>query len=146
MTLIRWRPYRSMESVQDEVNKVFDSFFGTPAMSGREDAWTPDVDIIEDKDSITVNVDIPGMKKDDIKVSVHDQSLTIRGERRYEKEDKDKNYHRTERMYGAFSRTFSLPSTVEGDRIKANYKDGVLKIELPKVEEVKPKEIPISVG
>lgn len=146
MTLIRWRPYRSMESVQDEVNKVFDSFFGTPAMSGREDVWTPDVDIIEDKDSITVNVDIPGMKKDDIKVSVHDQSLTIRGERRYEKEDKDKNYHRTERMYGAFSRTFSLPSTVEGDKIKANYKDGVLKIELPKVEEVKPKEIPISVG
>lgn len=146
MTLIRWRPYRSMESVQDEVNKVFDSFFGTPAMQGREDVWTPDVDIIEDKDSITVNVDIPGMKKDDIKVSVHDQSLTIRGERRYEKEDKDKNYHRTERMYGAFSRTFSLPSTVEGDKIKANYKDGVLKIELPKVEEVKPKEIPISVG
>jgi HSP20 family protein len=146
MTLIRWRPMRQMENIQDEVNRVFDSFFSTPMRRRGEDmgAWLPDVDIVEDKDRIDVQVDLPGMEKDDIKVSVEDNILTIKGERKSFKEEKDKTYHQVERTYGKFTRSFSLPSTVDGSKIKANYKNGVLKIELPKTEAVKPKEIPVS--
>lgn len=146
MTLIRWRPMRQMENIQDEVNRVFDSFFSTPMRRRGEDmgAWLPDVDIVEDKDRIDVQVDLPGMEKDDIKVSVEDNILTLKGERRSFKEEKEKTYHQVERTYGKFTRSFSLPSTVDGSKIKANYKNGVLKIELPKTEAVKPKEIPVS--
>jgi HSP20 family protein len=146
MTLIRWRPMRQMENIQDEVNRVFDSFFSTPMRRRGEDmgAWLPDVDIVEDKDRIDVQVDLPGMEKDDIKVSVEDNILTLKGERKSFKEEKEKTYHQVERTYGKFTRSFSLPSTVDGSKIKANYKNGVLKIELPKTEAVKPKEIPVS--
>jgi HSP20 family protein len=108
--------------------------------------WYPDVDIVESKDNIEVQVDLPGMEKDDIKVSVEDSILTIKGERKAMKEEKDKNYHQIERTYGTFTRSFSLPTSVEGQKIKANYKNGVLKIDLPKAEAVKPKEIPIDVS
>ncbi|HEQ99743.1 MAG TPA: Hsp20/alpha crystallin family protein [candidate division Zixibacteria bacterium] len=148
MTLIRWRPSRNLESIQDEVNRVFESFFNTPMRRRAEDVggWYPDVDIVEDKDNIEVQVDLPGMEKDDIKVSVEDSVLTIKGERKGMREEKDKNYHQIERTYGTFTRSFSLPTTVEGEKIKASYKNGVLKIDLPKAEAVKPKEIPISVS
>ena len=148
MTLIRWRPMRGLENVQDEVNRVFDSFFDIRPFARRseESGWYPEVDMIEDKDKVMVNVDLPGMKKEDIKVSVQDNTLTIKGERKAEKEEKDKNYHRVERLYGTFCRSFSLPGKVDGQKIKANYKNGVLSIDLPKAEEVKPKEIPIDVG
>lgn len=148
MTLIRWRPTRNLESVQDEVNRVFESFFNAPMRRRGEDVggWYPDVDIVESKDNIEVQVDLPGMEKDDIKVSVEDSILTIKGERKAMKEEKDKNYHQIERTYGTFTRSFSLPTSVEGQKIKANYKNGVLKIDLPKAEAVKPKEIPIDVS
>jgi HSP20 family protein len=148
MTLIRWRPTRNLDNIQDEVNRVFESFFNAPMRRRGEDVsgWYPDVDIIEDKDNIEVQVDLPGMEKDDIKVSVEDNILTIKGERKALKEEKDKNYHQVERTYGTFTRSFSLPTTVDGSKIKANYKNGVLKIDLPKSEAVKPKEIPISVS
>jgi HSP20 family protein len=148
MTLIRWKPVRSLDNIQDEVNRVFDSFFDARAYAGRtaERGWDPEVDIVEDKDKVVVNVDLPGIEKEDIKVSVHDNTLTIKGERKAEKEEKDKNYHRVERVYGTFCRSFSLPSMVDGQKIKAAYKNGVLSIDLPKAEEVKPKEIPINVG
>jgi HSP20 family protein len=88
---------------------------------------------------------MPGMSKDDVKVSVQDNVLTLKGEKKQEKEEKDKNYHRVERSYGSFCRSFQLPTSVKADKVKANYKDGVLSITLPKTEEVKPKEIPISI-
>ena len=148
MTLIRWRPTRNLESVQDEVNRVFESFFNAPMRRRGEDVggWYPDVDIVESKDNIEVQVDLPGMEKDDIKVSVEDSVLTIKGERKAMKEEKEKNYHQIERTCGTFTRSFSLPTSVEGERIKANYKNGVLKIDLRKAEAVKPKEIPIDVS
>ncbi len=148
MTLIRWRPTRNLESVQDEVNRVFESFFNAPMRRRGEDVggWYPDVDVVESKDNIEVQVDLPGMEKDDIKVSVEDSVLTIKGERKAMKEEKEKNYHQIERTYGTFTRSFSLPTSVEGEKIKANYKNGVLKIDLPKAEAVKPKEIPIDVS
>jgi len=93
-----------------------------------------------------VNVEVPGMKKEDVKVTFQDGILTIKGERKQEKEEKDKSLHRVERSYGSFCRSFTLPTTVQGEKIKANYRDGVLMISLPKVEEAKPKEIPIDVA
>lgn len=147
MTLIRWKPMRDVANMQDEMSKAFASVFGPRSYYGSrtEDTgnWYPDVDIVEDNDKVAVSVDLPGMNKEDIKVRVEDSVLTIKGERKFEKEDKQKNYHHMERVYGSFCRTFSLPGSVAGDKIKANYKNGVLSIELPKVEEVKPKEIPI---
>jgi len=148
MTLIRWKPVRSLDNIQDEVGRVFDSFFdsGRFAHANAGSGWEPDVDIVEDKDMVSVKVDLPGIEKDDIKVSVEENILTIKGERKSEKEEQDKNYHRVERIYGSFCRSFSLPSMVDSQSIKANYKNGVLSIDLPKAEEVKPKEIPINVG
>ncbi len=148
MTLIRWKPVRSLDNMQDEVSRVFDSFFDARAYAGRSSdrGWDPDVDIVEDKDKVLVTVDLPGIEKDDIKVSVEENILTIKGERKAEKEEKDKNYHRVERVYGSFCRSFSLPSKVDGQKIKASYKNGVLSIDLPKAEELKPKEIPINIG
>ncbi len=147
MTLIRWKPTRSANALQEEMNRVFDSFFNYPMRrSENVSGWMPDVDVIEDKDGIKFMVDLPGMEKDDIKVSVENNTLTIKGERKGHKEEEDKNYHMIERTYGTFTRSFSLPSKVDGQKIKANYKNGVLSIDLPKVEEEKPKEIPINVA
>lgn len=147
MTLVKWRPMRDVWSIQDEINRTFDNFFGrTEREEWTESRWAPAVDISENKDDLMVNVEVPGMKKEDIKVTIQDGILTVRGERKQEKEEKDKSLHRVERSYGSFCRSFTLPTTVQGDKIKANYKDGVLMIALPKVEEAKPKEISIDVA
>jgi HSP20 family protein len=147
MTLVRWRPMRDVWSIQNEINRTFDNFFGrTEREDWTESRWAPAIDISENKDDLMVNVEVPGMKKEDIKVTLQDGILTVKGERKQEKEEKDKSFHRVERSYGSFCRSFTLPTTVQGDKIKANYKDGVLMISLPKVEEVKPKEISIDVA
>ena len=147
MTLVRWRPIRDVWSIQDEINRTFDNFFGTTQREEwTESRWAPAIDISENKDDLMVNVEVPGMKKEDIKVTLQDGILTVKGERKQDKEEKDKSFHRVERSYGSFCRSFTLPTTVQGDKIKANYKDGILMIALPKVEEVKPKEISIDVA
>jgi HSP20 family protein len=147
MAITRWRPFRDMISVQDEMNRLFDDFFGRPVMRREwtEAAWCPCVDVSETKDNVIINTEIPGMSKDDVKVSIQDNVLTLSGEKKEEKEEKDANYHRMERSYGSFSRSFTLPTTVQADKVKAAYKDGILRITLPKSEEVKPKQIPITV-
>lgn len=146
MTLVRWRPMRDLWNIQEEINHSFDDFFGRSAREFPDGYWAPAVDIAESKDNLTVNVEVPGMKKEDVKVTFQDGILTIKGERKQEKEEKDKSFHRVERSYGSFCRSFTLPTMVQGDKIKANYKDGVLSIALPKVEEAKPKEITIDVA
>jgi len=148
MAIRRWRPFRDIMSVQDEMNRVFDEFFGRTPVRGEEyeRMWSPHVDVSETKDNIMVNAEVPGMIKDDIKVTVRDNILTLSGERKHEKEEKDANYHRIERSYGSFCRSFELPTTVEFDEIKASYTDGILRISLAKSEEVKPKEIPINIS
>ena len=145
MAIKRWRPFRDLVSVQDDMNRLFDDFFGRLPMrtEGMERMWAPNVDVSETKDNIIVTAEIPGMTKDDIKVTLNENTLTLSGEKKREKEA---NYHRIERSYGSFTRSFDLPTTVQFDKIKANYKDGVLQITLPKSEEVKPKEIPIAVS
>jgi HSP20 family protein len=147
MAITRWRPFRDVVSIQDEMNKLFDDFFGRPVLRTEwtDSAWNPSVDVSEDKDNVIIKAEMPGMNKEDIKISVQDGVLTLKGEKKQEKEEKDKNYHRIERSYGSFCRSFQLPTSVKSDKIKAGYKDGVLSIALPKAEEVKPKEIPISI-
>ena len=147
MAITRWRPFRDLVSIQDEMNRLFEDFFGhTPVRTGwTEGVWSPSVDVSEDKDNVIIKAEMPGMKKEDVKISVQDDVLTLKGEKKQEKEEKDKNYHRIERSYGSFCRSFQLPTSVKTDKIKASYKDGVLNVTLPKTEEVKPKEIPINI-
>jgi HSP20 family protein len=147
MAITRWRPFRDEVSIQDEMNRLFDDFFGHPftRREWTEETWSPSVDVSETKDNVIVNAEIPGMSKDDIQVSVQDNILTLSGEKKQEKEEKNVGYHRIERSYGSFRRSFTLPTFVQTDKVKAAYKGGILKITLPKTEEVKLKEIPISV-
>jgi HSP20 family protein len=128
--------------------RFFEPFFGRfnfledEAKSG---TWAPPVDVAEEKDKILVRVEVPGMNESDLKVSFEDGVLTVSGERQFERKD-DRNYHRIERTYGSFTRTFSLPRTVDATSIAANYRDGILEIEIPKLEEAKPKQIQINIG
>jgi len=147
MTIVRWTPFRSMLDIQDEMNRLFDSFRnrGTDESGSGQLTWGPSVDIAENDDEILVHAEIPGMKKEDIKIIIQDNVLTLKGEKKQETEDKKKNFHRIERTFGAFERSFSLPSAVQVDKIKAGYKDGILSIVLPKAEEAKPKQIDIAV-
>lgn len=148
MAIIRWRSRRGLWGFQDEMNRMFDEFPGcVPArLEEEEGVWSPSVDISEDNNSITINAEIPGMSKDDIKVNIQDNTITLKGEKRQEKEEGNANCHRVERSYGAFMRSFTLPTPVQSDKVKASYKNGILKIVLPKTEEVKPKEIPIDIN
>lgn len=108
--------------------------------------WTPLVDITEDEKEYLIKAELPEVKKEDVKVTVEDGVLTITGERKFEKEEKDKKYHRIERAYGSFMRSFTLPDTAAGDKVSAEFKDGVLKVHLPKSPEAKPKSIDVKVG
>ncbi len=148
MAITRWSPFRDVVSVQDEMSRLFDDVFGQrlARVQWTDGIWNPSVDVTEDKDSVVVKAEMPGLNKDDIKISVQDSILTLKGEKKQEKEEKETDYHRIERSYGSFCRSFQLPTTVRADKIKANYEDGVLSIILPKTEEVKPKEIPIGIG
>jgi HSP20 family protein len=150
MALVRWRPFRDLVSIQDEMNRLFNDFFGRVPSRFEGDwsasEWNPSVDISETKDEIVVKAEVPGMKKDDIKITLQDNVLTMRGERKQEKEEKETNFYRMERSYGSFTRSFNLPTMVQADKIKASYKDGILNITLPKAEEIKPKQIPIEIN
>jgi HSP20 family protein len=107
--------------------------------------WTPAVDVAEHEDAYQVKVELPGVSKDDVKITMQDNILTIRGEKKQEKESKNSNYHRVERSYGSFQRSFTLPTSVKHDKIEASYNDGILTIALPKAEEAKPKQIEVKV-
>ncbi|HYB21976.1 MAG TPA: Hsp20/alpha crystallin family protein [Thermodesulfobacteriota bacterium] len=118
--------------------------FGEEEMA--QGAWIPAVDIYETKESIVLNVELPGVTKEDISLEVKDSTLTIKGEKKLEKNVKEENFHRMERTYGSFTRAFTLPSTVQQDKVKAKFRDGILEIMLPKAEEARPKQIKVDVG
>ncbi len=147
MTLIKFNPNTDMFRLQRSMGRLFDGFSGDREFDncGTQCDWMPAVDISETENEISIRADIPGMSKDDIKVIVHENVLTLKGERRSEKTEKKTNFYRSERVYGSFYRSFSLPSMVDAGKIKANYVNGVLEVSLPKVEEAKPKEIAIDV-
>lgn len=162
MTLIRWKPTNDLASwtpmadlstdlfsMQGELNRIFDRFFNHGAADDndlRASAWYPSVDVTERDDAYILKAELPGVSKSDVKITLKDNLLTIHGEKKKESEEKDKNYFRTERHYGTFQRTFTLPSKVRGEKIEANFIDGVLTIEIPKAEEAKPKEIEVKVS
>jgi len=155
MSLTRWNPARELAtwpsdifSMQRDINRLFDNFFRgdrTPEESTSLSLWTPAVDIEEREDAYSVKVELPGVSKEDVKITLESNTLTIRGDKKQEKEEKGKNYHRVERSYGSFQRSFALPSTVKAEKIDASYKDGILEITLPKAEEAKPKQIEVKV-
>jgi HSP20 family protein len=143
--LTPWRPFRELSTLREEMDRLWNRFFEWPAMDPLRGEWVPSLDVSETKDNIVVKAEVPGIDPKEIDISYADGILTVRGERKQEKEEKDENYHRVERKYGSFSRSVRLPHEVKSDKIKANYKDGVLKITLPKSEEAKKKEVKIKV-
>jgi len=134
-------------SLRDEMDRMFNEFFGTlpERLETTEGVWYPSVDVSETDDDLIVTAELPGIEKDNVKVSVHDNTLTIKGEKKQEKETKNETYHRIERCYGAFQRSITLPTGVDTGKIQATFKNGVLKVKLPKREEAKVKEIPVRV-
>jgi HSP20 family protein len=149
MALVRWDPFRELEEVSDRLNRMF-ARPATRSSNGKETMtvadWTPSVDISETEGEYQIKAEIPDVKKEDVKVMVEDGVLTIQGERKQEKEEKGKKYHRIERSYGSFVRTFSLPDVIQEDKVKAEFKDGVLNLHLPKSEKAKPKSIEVTVA
>ena len=149
MALTRWRPTQAVFppvwDIQNEINRVFDNLWG-PEESKLRGMWSPAVDIAETRDEIVVSADLPGLEKENIKVNVENNVLTFSGERKQETKTEESNVHRLERSYGFFSRSFALPATVKSDKIKAAYKDGVLRLMLPKVEEAKPRQIAVEIN
>ncbi len=145
MAIMRWSPFRDLMGIQQEVNRLFDDLMTRRAEAGVEGAvWAPAADVAETEDAVNVKIEAPGVNKDDIKISVTNNVLTIRGEKKMEKETSEESYHRIERVYGSFVRSLELPTIVQADKVTASFKDGVLTIVLPKSEEVKPKEIAIE--
>jgi HSP20 family protein len=149
MTLLtRWEPFREFSTMQERMNRLFrDSY----RPEGPEDALTttsfaPPVDIYEDEHNVTLKLEVPGIDEKDIDVRVDNNTLTVHGERKMEKEEKEENFRRVERQYGSFTRSFTLPSSVDPMQVIANYNQGVLKISLAKKAEAKPKQIKVNVG
>jgi HSP20 family protein len=149
MTLLtRWDPFREFVTLQDRMNRLFrDSF----EPEGRQEALTtttfaPPVDVYEDEHNITLKIEVPGIDEKDIDIRVENNLLTVHGERKFEKEEKEENFRRVESSYGSFTRSFTLPQTVDAEKVTANYDKGVLKITLPKKAEAKPKQIKVNVG
>lgn len=146
--MVKRDPFSDLRSFQNEFNRVFGS--ALPRVFGNEEGvlsgnWSPSVDIAEDENAITLEADLPGLKAEDVKLSIENYRLTLSGERKFENETKRDNYHRVERSYGSFTRTFTLPNTVNVDEVKADFSDGVLRVTLPKREEVKARQINVAV-
>jgi len=145
----RWDPFNELE----EMEKRLATLFGRAPLrkNGDKDVmtvaeWAPLVDITEDEKEYVIKAELPEVKKEDVKLTVHDDVLSISGERKYEKEEKGKKYHRVERAYGSFTRSFTLPEDADASKVAADYKDGVLKVHLPKSEKAKPKSIEVKIG
>jgi HSP20 family protein len=142
----RWDPLREVGDFQSEFNRVFDEFFGRAGnMPGGDRVWAPAVDMYETKDDLVVTAELPGVNEKEVQLSITGDLLSLRGERTLNQETKQESFHRGERWYGRFERHLSLPISVQADKVKATYRDGVLTITLPKAEEIKPKSIKIDV-
>jgi HSP20 family protein len=145
MELVRWEPFAGFGNLRSVFNDLFDEDFGRPWAQPSTSKWYPAVDVLEGKDSYLIRAELPGMKKEDIKVEVKDGTLTLSGERKSEKPVEGVNYRHLERVDAKFWRSFSLPETVKHDGIEAAYKDGILEVRLPKAEEAKPRQIEVTV-
>lgn len=145
MSLVKWNPWREIEDMFDR----YDRAVGLPRIGTQEvmtsGDWSPRVDIVENDNEFLIKAEIPEVKKEDVKVSVDNGVLTLKGERKLEKEEKGKKFHRVERYYGSFTRSFTLPENVDESKIKATFKDGMLNLQVPKTEKAKPKAIDVKV-
>jgi HSP20 family protein len=141
MAMMRWDPFREFNTLPARMGSFFGKNWELPTSTT---AWNPSVDIFENDNEVVVKAELPGMDAKDIDVRLENNVLTLKGVRQFEKEAKEENYHRIEREYGSFTRSFALPTAVNGETVKAEYKDGILKIVLPKKEETKPKPIKVE--
>ncbi len=148
MAITRWDPFRELSSITDRMNRLFEETYGPVS---REEGLTganfvPPVDIYEDEHSIILKMEVPGIDQKDIDIRLENNVLTVRGERKFEKDEKEENFHRVERRYGSFTRSFTLPNAVDMENVNADYENGVLKIKLAKRAEAKPKQIKVNIG
>ena len=148
MSIVRYDPFRDLRTLQEEVNRLFT---GSHTRNFDEEgiargAWSPSVDIYENKEQIVLEAELPGMNRDDFDLSVENNVITLRGERHFEKRDETDNYHRVERAYGSFTRSFTLPNTVDAGKVSAEFKNGVLTVKLPFKDEAKPRTINVDVA
>lgn len=145
MSIIKYDPFRELRSLQDDMNRLFMSNFSRSSEEGfMSGAWAPNVDIFENKENLVIEAELPGMKQEDVDVSIENNVLTLSGERKFEKNDEGDNYHRVERSYGSFTRSFTLPQTVTSEGATADFSNGVLRVTLNKREETKARKIEIT--
>ena len=145
MAITRWNPYSELASMQDQMNHLFKDLWGGRNREGVEyGAWIPAVDLREEQKQYVIEADLPGVNKDDIDINVENNVLTISGERHFSNEEKKDSYHRIERTYGKFMRSFTLPSRVSSGKVSATFKDGILEVVIPKTEDAQPKKIKIQ--
>jgi HSP20 family protein len=147
MALVRWDPVRELDSLQSDMNRLFDTFFQGRAGDGvRNRRWNPAMDLVETQDHLVLRADLPGMSEDDVQIEIKDGVLTVSGERKSEHEEKSKGYHRVERAFGSFSRSLTLPDGVDADAVDASFDNGVLEVKIPKPAESKPHRVQIGRG
>jgi HSP20 family protein len=150
MALIRWEPVAELNTIQNEMNRLFNTFFDPPATAGRGGApsrrWIPAMDLVETADHYVLRADLPGLDDDDVKVQLEDNVLTISGERKAQHEQHEEGYYRIERAFGNFARSLTLPEGVDPDAVQADFDRGVLEIRIPKPEQKKPRQVQIAVG
>jgi HSP20 family protein len=146
MTIVRWEPLRELGSLQNEMNRLFNTVFDTPVggHSGTLRRWMPAMDLVESGDEFVLRADLPGMSEDDIKIEFEDGTLTVSGERKAEHEEREEGYYRVERAFGSFSRSLTLPKGIDADAVSARFDRGVLEIRIPKPEASKPRRIEIG--
>jgi HSP20 family protein len=148
MALVRWEPVRELNSLQSEMNRLFNTFFDTPTTAGNGGArrWIPSMDLVETESHYVLRADLPGLGEGDVSIELDDTVLTVSGERKSEHEEKKEGFHRVERSFGTFRRSLTLPDGVDADAIAATFDKGVLEVRIPKPEERKPRRVEIKVG
>src|SRR6266511_396183 len=144
MALVRWDSNREVDTLQSEVNRLFDTFFGGHAANSRTRRWVPAMDLVDTDDHLVLRADLPGLEKDDVSIEVKDRVLTVSGERKAEHEERTDGFYRVERAFGGFSRSLALPDNVDPDKISAEFDKGVLEVRIPKPEERKPHRVEIA--
>ena len=146
MAITRWDPFREVVALQNRMNSLFGNLNNETESPLTTASFTPAVDVYEDEKKVVLKLEVPGIEEKDLDVRVENHTLTVKGERKFEKEEKEENFHRIERRYGSFYRAFTLPSTVDTETVDAKYEAGVLKLELKKKPEAQPKQIKVNVG
>jgi HSP20 family protein len=146
MALVRWDPIRELDSLQGDMNRLFDSFFESRAPNAPSRRWIPAMDLVETEDHLVLRGDLPGMTEDDVDIEIKDGVLTVSGERKTDHEEKGEGYHRVERSFGSFSRSLSLPQGVDPGKVEAKFDNGVLEVRIPKPAEAKPTRVEIGTG